>query len=149
MPPSGDKKSRLTGVTIGDHLLEVETAIETGETEQVSTVVSVDGQVRKKTTSYPPPMADDEELERYIDQQHAAVEAGVRGKVEALLARRQKRPEPSDQERDRYRGLVRSSCARQDFAGAKEILAGARALFPTDPFLKAYEEWVRSKLEPG
>ncbi|MBW2526021.1 MAG: response regulator [Deltaproteobacteria bacterium] len=138
--------SRVTAVAVGDHMVNVETDFEPGDSEQISTVVSVDGKVRKRTTSVPPPRADRDTLEHYIADQHAAVEAGVRGKVEALLAKKHKRADPTDRELDRFVWLVRHACAKQDFAGASEILSGALAMFPHDSTLRGYRQLAQRKL---
>lgn len=155
-PPTGDPEEvdfglppppKVTGVAVGDHLVNVETEYEDGADGRISTVVSVDGKERKRTTSIPPPRSDRDALSQYVAEQHAAVEAGVLGRVEALLAKKQKRPDPSHQELHRFIGLVRRACARRDFAGAREILSGARALFPADPTLSGYDQLVRRKLD--
>jgi hypothetical protein len=141
--------SRVTGVAVGDHLVNVETEYEGGESEQIATVVSVDGTERKRTTSIPPPLADRDTLEHYMAEQHAAVEAGVLGKVEALLVHKHKRPAPTDSELDRFVWLVRHACAKGDHAGALEILSGALAMFPDDASLNGYLQWSRRKRDEG
>ena len=142
-------RSRVTGVAVGDHLVNVETEYEGGESEQIATVVSVDGTERKRTTSIPPPRADRDTLEQYMSDQHAAVEAGVLGKVEALLVQKNKRPDPTNRELDRFVWLVRHACAKGDLTGAQEILSGALAMFPEDPSLNGYYQWSRRRLDEG
>jgi DNA-binding response OmpR family regulator len=137
--------ARVTGVAVGDHLVNVETEYDSTEGGQIATLVTVDGTPRRRTTSAPPPRMDRHEIEQYMAAQHEAVAGGVRVRLEALLVQKHHRPVPTDDELDRCLWLVRHACAKHQYAAAREIVSGALAMFPASPALHGYRQWLESK----
>lgn len=159
-PPASRPPGKLSGLRLGQRTLHVQTDYEDSKSEQISTVVLIDGQVRTKTTSYPPPKAEREVLERYIEHQHSEVEASVQAKLARIREKRTGDPsEPPAPEAPSTEAaeeppapllpLVRARCGRGDYTGALELIDEQPEALRREPLLKVYYDFARKKVTPG
>lgn len=157
-PPASRPPGKLSGLKLGQRTLHVQTDYEDSKSEQISTVVLIDGQVRTKTTSYPPPKAERGVLERYIEQQHSEVEASVQAKLAQIREKRTGDPSappapdaPSTDAAEEPPApllpLVRARCGRGDYEGALKLIEEQPEALRREPLLRVYFDFARKKID--
>ena len=141
-PPMG----RLSGVRVRDRIFQIQTEVARYPSPQVLSVVILDGEGVLKRSHPIAEGADRAALERLIQEQHAAVEAEVRERLDALA---RARSAAAEDPMARYYRLFEEgleSFRGRDFARALELWRAAREANPEDRTLEVNIRVAEAKL---
>lgn len=136
----------LSGVRLGERLLQVQTEYERAPVSQVVTTVIHEGRVLTQRQTPPEPGASNVEITRLIEQQHAALEQQIRDRAETLSQRRGEPAEGAGRTKEQYLEQGLAHYRSGDLESAKALLAEAVATFPDDRLLQANLNIVAAKL---
>jgi DNA-binding response OmpR family regulator len=141
LPPMG----KLSGVRLGERLVQVQTEFVGSPSNQIVTIVMFDGRVihqhRDQAT-----VSSVGELSTQLEQQHAKVEQLISRRAEVLLQRKTLDGDEEEIPRDAFleRGL--ESYRRGDLVAAVETLRDALGRYPEDRLVHANLKLLERKL---
>jgi hypothetical protein len=138
---------KLSGVQVEKRLFQLQTEFVIQPSNQIVTIVVLDGRVvNKRINAVPSGKHDKRMLERLIEQQHMEVEKEIRDKLAALA---QKKSAPAMSPQDQFKSLFNQGFDRykaQDLTGALEVWEQAYTINPTDKTLETNIRILRKKL---
>ena len=142
---------KLSGVQVEKRLFQLQTEFVTEPSNQIVTIVVVDGRVmNKKINSVSGGKIDKRELEMMIGEQHVAVEKDIREKLSALAEKKKTTDATGATDaQDRFKELFDSGFEKyraKDLQGALEVWEKAYEINPTDATLETNIRILRKKL---
>ncbi|HEB02954.1 MAG TPA: response regulator [Nitrospirae bacterium] len=138
---------KLSGVQVEKRLFQLQTEFVTEPSNQIVTIVVVDGRVvNKKINSVTGGKIDKRELEKMIEQQHVAVEKEIREKLVALS---KKKAAAGDDAQGEFKKLFDEGFDKyraKDLDGALKSWERAHGINPTDKTLETNIRILKKKL---
>ncbi len=139
---------KLSGVQVEKRLFQLQTEFVTEPSNQIVTIVVVDGRVmNKKINSVSGGKIDKRELEMMIEKQHVAVETEIREKLAALA--KKKAVESTEDAQDEFKKFFDQGFEKyraQDLHGALDAWERAHVINPTDKTLETNIRILKKKL---
>jgi len=139
---------RLSGVTAKNMLFQVQTEFVTHPSDQVVTIVILDGRVvLKRTKLAPPDKTERKALEKMIEEMHVSVEKEINEKINDLI---RKKTESKDTIKEKFTRLFEDGFDKyreRDYIKALELWEAAYALNPADKILETNISILRKKLK--
>ena len=142
---------KLSGVQVEKRLFQLQTEFVTEPSNQIVTIVVVDGRVmNKKINGVSGGKIDKRELEMMIEKQHVAVETEIREKLAALAKKKaSEATEPKQDAQDEFKKLFDTGFEKyraQDLKGALDAWERAYVINPTDKTLETNIRILKKKL---
>jgi DNA-binding response OmpR family regulator len=142
---------KLSGVQVEKRLFQLQTEFVTEPSNQIVTIVVVDGRVmNKKISPVTGTKLGKKDLERMIGEQHVAVEKEIREKLTALAEKKKVTAETGATDaQDRFKELFDSGFEKyraKDLQGALQVWEEAYKINPTDATLETNIRILRKKL---
>ncbi len=142
---------KLSGVQVEKRLFQLQTEFVTEPSNQIVTIVVVDGRVmNKKINSVSGEKIEKRELEMMIEKQHVAVETEIREKLAALARKKaSERTEPAEDAKDEFKKYFDEGFEKyraQDLKGALGAWERAYVINPTDKTLETNIRILKKKL---
>ena len=139
---------KLSGVQVEKRLFQLQTEFVTEPSNQIVTIVVVDGRVmNKKINSVSGGKIDKRELEMMIEKQHVAVETEIREKLAALA--KKKATVSTENAQDEFKKFFDEGFEKyraQDLQGALDAWERAYVINPTDKTLETNIRILKKKL---
>ncbi|MBI5694535.1 MAG: response regulator [Nitrospirae bacterium] len=139
---------KLSGIDVNGRLLQVQTEFVTYPSDQLLSIVILDGKVVYKKSVPPPAGMDKTALERVIEEQHTAVEGEVRDKISGIVKKKESSGESVSARFSRFFESGFEKYRDKDYAGALADWEEAYKANPTDKTLQINLSIVRKKLQP-
>jgi len=142
---------KLSGVQVEKRLFQLQTEFVTEPSNQIVTIVVVDGRVmNKKINSVSGGKIEKRELEMLIEKQHVEVETEIREKLAALAKKKaSESTESIESAQDEFKKLFDTGFEKyraQDLKGALDAWERAYVINPTDKTLETNIRILKKKL---
>jgi CheY-like chemotaxis protein len=146
LPPQALPMGKLSGVKVNNRTFQVQSEFVEKPTQQIITMVILDGKVVLKRGTPAPISLGRETLQQLIEEQHSAVEREVREKISSRI---ESKNAEGTTHKERFNALFEEgweSYCKGDYATALTLWENAQEINPSDKTIETNLKIVRNKL---